>query len=223
MKKLFLFLFLLTFYFVAVSGNTRMRKNCSKICIGKSIITYMEYVEDCPDFCQKRKGKEKEMCRQRCIIDAREEVFDQFDNCIEKCELDYQVLRKKYKWLKPGLYNLYKKRAAEYRIPLNLALAVIHAESRGKNVISKKNKNGSRDWGRMQVNSIHMKRNPRLLLNDKINSRVGFWYLSAAYKKSGYNLKETVRLYNQGLAGKRSNYKNWKYVTSILLLVGGES
>lgn len=127
-------------------------------------------------------------------------------------------LFRKHSWLNYRLYNLYKYRSIQYKVPLRLAMCVIETESKGRNRRSiKQNRNGSYDWGRMQINEIHLKNNPKKLLNDKINSKYGFYYLSKCSKKSIGFIPDTIRYYNQGINGKIKNYKNWKYVRKVLM------
>lgn len=120
-----------------------------------------------------------------------------------------------FKWLDNKLYNLYKFRSLEHNVSLKLALCVVHTESKGKRVVSKKNKNGTRDYGRGQINTCHMPKNPKRLLKDSINSKYVFMYLRKCLKKAKGNISETVRMYNQGLHGRKKYYKNWKYVERI--------
>ena len=112
---------------------------------------------------------------------------------------------------------MYKYRSIEYDIPIELALCLIDAESSGRKIISRKNRNGTRDYGRFQINSCHMPDNPRQLLNDTVNSKYGFSYLKKCLLKSSGNLKEAIRMYNQGLNGTRKYYKNWNYVEKVLM------
>ena len=118
-------------------------------------------------------------------------------------------------WLTDSLYDLYFYRSKEFNVDIKLAISVIRAESQGRKVISKKNKNGTYDYGRFQVNSVHFSQSPESLLKDKLNSYYGFSYLSQCLKKSN-SLSEAIRKYNQGLYGKEKYYKNWKYVEKIL-------
>lgn len=120
----------------------------------------------------------------------------------------------KYSWMGEKLYNLYKARSLEFGVSMRLATCLVQTESHGKIVVSKKNENGTRDYGRFQVNSVHKPVNTRELLWDRTNSRYGFSYLSKCIRKD--HLPDAIRLYNQGLNGKRKNYKNWKYVGKIL-------
>lgn len=141
----------------------------------------------------------------------------EFLNSSQKQINNKRALFKKYSWLNYRLYNLYKYRSIQYKVPLDLAICIVDTESKGRNVISKKNKNGTRDYGRMQINSVHMPICPTKLLNDKINSRIGFWYLSKCYRKSRGYLPDCIRYYNQGLNGKKKKYRNWRYVRKVLI------
>jgi hypothetical protein len=134
----------------------------------------------------------------------------------DKKELEKKIyLIKKYKWLNNNLYNIYYFRSMQFNVDIELALSIIYAESNGKKVVSRMNKNLTRDYGRMQINSIHLTENPYRLLDDKINSFYGFSYLSQCCKKSK-NLKDIIRMYNQGIYGNKRNYNNWRYVEKIL-------
>jgi hypothetical protein len=127
-----------------------------------------------------------------------------------------EKLMNRYSWMTENLYKLYKKRSIKYNVPIKLAISVVNAESNGRIVISRKNKNGTRDYGRFQINSLHMKNNPKSLLQDSINSKYGFWYLFLCLKKAKGDLIDTVRMYNQGSNGKAHKYKNWEYVIKVL-------
>lgn len=209
MKKTIIIILIPLFLLTCKTSDERTMKSCSYRCNRKMVWKYTKWADECRDFCINR--ADKITCLQKCLEWTRDDCYIYYDTCINKCTRELQVYQKHYKWLTPHLYKLYSMRARQYRVPLRLALALIHVESRGKNVISR-----THDYGRMQVNKIHMRHNPKQLLNDKINSRIGFWYLSAALKKSNWNKREAVRLYNQGLAGKRWKYRNWNYVAQIL-------
>ena len=122
-----------------------------------------------------------------------------------------------HSWLTERLYDLYVERSIQYEVPLKLALSVVEAESNGRKIISRMNRNGTRDYGRFQINSIHMPKNPKKLLNDYYNSEYGFWYLSKCLEKSKGNISETIRMYNQGINGNKKHYRNWRYVEKILI------
>ena len=147
-------------------------------------------------------------------------VYPKWSEVSEKVQ-EHQTTRKEYlqteyPWLSNDLYKLYNSRSEEYNVHLTLALAFIKHESNGKIVRSRKNRNGTRDYGRFQVNTRHKEDNPRELLKDELNSYYGFYYISRCLKHSNYNLPEAIRKYNQGINGTRSRYKNWKYVERIL-------
>lgn len=138
---------------------------------------------------------------------------------IKKYEIkqkNYYSYKNKFKWLNYSIYKKIEYYSIKNKIPVKLTLSVINAESGGKNVISKKNGNNSRDYGYMQVNQIHVRgKNPKILLNSDLNFKIGCWYLGMAYVKSGKNIIHTARLYNQGLNGKPNKYKNWAYAKKI--------
>lgn len=144
-------------------------------------------------------------------------VFPELNSSLPHYLILKNKLFKKHAWLNNKLYKLYQDRSRNYMVPIDLATSVVNAESNGRNVISRANNNGSRDYGRFQVNSIHLPSSPRKLLCDKINSKFGFMYLSLCLKKSKNNISETIRMYNQGLNGNKKYYKNWKYVEKVLI------
>ena len=123
-----------------------------------------------------------------------------------------------FKWLTDELYILYDYRSKQYGVDIGLALSLIRAESNGRNIRSyRQNKNGTHDWGRFQINEVHVDyKNPHRLLIDITNSDYGFRELSLAFKKANGNLKETIRMYNQGRNGNRKNYTGWAYVNRVV-------
>ena len=126
------------------------------------------------------------------------------------------VLMESHSWLDDKLYNLYKSQSEKYKVPIEIAISVVQVESHGKNVVSRKNSNGTRDYGFFQINSVHKPDNPRKLLDHLENSKFGFWYLSQCLKKSHGHLPEAIRMYNGGLNNNRKYYKNWAYEQKIL-------
>lgn len=56
-----------------------------------------------------------------------------------------------------SLEHCFKEAANKHNVPLNLLLAVSYTESRFKLGLSHKNRNGTRDYGLMQINSIWSK------------------------------------------------------------------
>lgn len=82
----------------------------------------------------------------------------------------------------------------EYRIPKIVLLGIIRAESRGNPRAINHNRNGTTDFGVMQINSswIHKLNHEyglhityKSLLNPYYNIRVGAWILSIELKKGG--------------------------------------
>jgi len=130
-------------------------------------------------------------------------------------KVDFSFLRKHFNWVTPKLYKYIIKYSELRQISPILICSIIQYESNGRNVISKKNRNKSRDYGYMQINSCHVESNPRQLLNIDTNIRIGSWYIKKCLKKSKGNIQEAVRMYNAGLNSKRKKYKNWAYVYRI--------
>lgn len=129
------------------------------------------------------------------------------------------ILSLQYDWMNEKLYNIIKKYSTKYDIDYRLVCAVIDTESKGRNITSRKeNNDGTRDHGIMQINEknigYYFKTIDDFYNIDK-NIKFGCKYLSDAYEKSGY-YKSTIRLYNQGLNGKKHRYNNWKYVTKVI-------
>lgn len=129
--------------------------------------------------------------------------------------LKRDYLYKKYSWMSKKLYTLYRSRSIQFKVPLKLAVCVVQTESHGKKIVSRLNSNGTRDFGRFQVNQVHMPKTPYRLWYDYTNSKYGFMYLKMCLNKSKY-LPDTIRMYNQGLNGIKKYYKNWKYVDKVI-------
>ncbi len=66
-----------------------------------------------------------------------------------------------------SLESCFKKAANKHNIPLDLLLAVSYTESRFKTGLNGKNKNGTRDYGPMQINSIWSKQAKKVGYNWK--------------------------------------------------------
>lgn len=84
---------------------------------------------------------------------------------------------------------------AYYNIPPLLLKNIAKIESAGNPNAIRLNDNGTRDYGLMQINSIHFKRlsqwgiNERNILDPKINIYAGSWLLSEHIKNHGFNLQ----------------------------------
>ena len=86
------------------------------------------------------------------------------------CKKQYYI--QKFSWLNDSLYDMYFYKGKKYNVSLQLALSIAQTESRGKKVISQKNKNGTRDYGRFQVNAIHCLGEPKKLLKDHAKFKI---------------------------------------------------
>ncbi len=93
-------------------------------------------------------------------------------------------------------YNLYFQAAGSYyNIPPLLLKNIATIESAGNPNAIRINDNGTKDYGLMQINSIHFHRlsawgiNERNILNPQINIFAGSWLLSEHIKEQGFNLQ----------------------------------
>jgi len=97
---------------------------------------------------------------------------------------------------KPSDYDAYfQKVGNHYNIPPLLLKNIVMIESGGNPDAIRKNDNGTKDYGLMQINSIHFSRlrqwgiNESNILNPQINIFVGGWLLSEHIKERGFNLQ----------------------------------
>jgi soluble lytic murein transglycosylase-like protein len=133
---------------------------------------------------------------------------------------EFNNLFSQYRWLTHEIYFFINKYSKKYNVDEKLICAMIQRESNGKNVRSRRNRNGSRDYGLMQINSVHSPRNVKSLYSYDKNIRIGVWYLSLCLKKSKGNVKLACIYYNGGLncnvqkyKKNRARYRN--YICSI--------
>lgn len=102
--------------------------------------------------------------------------------------------------------SCYDAAAARFNIPVPLLRAIAHHESRERDGIEHRNSNGTIDYGRMQINSIHLAKLSRYgitreaLRDDACtNISVGAWILSRNAASLGWNW-DAVGAYNAGCA-----------------------
>ena len=132
----------------------------------------------------------------------------------------FHEMSHKYEWVDSQnflpIYNNSILNDLDYRY----VCALITAESNGKNVISRKNRNGTRDVGLMQVNCFT---DEEILKYKDLNAGIkeGTVRLKKAVEKSAGNLAEATRLYNQGINGKKEFYRNTAYVKRVMLYYTG--
>jgi soluble lytic murein transglycosylase-like protein len=93
-------------------------------------------------------------------------------------------------------YNSYFQQAGSYyNIPPLLLINIATIESAGNPNAIRINDNGTKDYGLMQINSIHFKELSRWgitesnILNPQINIYAGSWLLSEHIKERGFNLQ----------------------------------
>lgn len=89
----------------------------------------------------------------------------------------------------------FQKAGSYYNIPPLLLKNIATIESAGNPNAIRINDNGTKDYGLMQINSIHFKRlsawgiNERNILNPQVNIFAGSWLLSEHIKERGFNLE----------------------------------
>lgn len=89
----------------------------------------------------------------------------------------------------------FQKAGSYYNIPPLLLKKIATIESAGNPNAIRINDNGTKDYGLMQINSIHFKRlsawgiNERNILNPQVNIFAGSWLLSEHIKERGFNLQ----------------------------------
>jgi soluble lytic murein transglycosylase-like protein len=93
-------------------------------------------------------------------------------------------------------YESYFQMAGRYyNIPPMLIKNIAIIESAGNPNAIRMNENGTKDYGLMQINSIHFRQlsawgiNEGNILNPKINIFAGSWLLSQHIKERGFNLQ----------------------------------
>lgn len=106
------------------------------------------------------------------------------------------VLFTAFLFAKISEYEPYFEEAGHYyNIPPLLLKNIAKIESAGNPNAIRINDNGTKDYGLMQINSIHFKRLSRWGINEhnimepKINIYVGSWLLSEHIKTHGFNLQ----------------------------------
>lgn len=91
--------------------------------------------------------------------------------------------------------NYFQSAGAHYNIPPLLLENIASIESGGNPNAIRINSNGTKDYGLMQINSIHLRRLSawgiceRNILDPKINIFSGSWLLSEHIKERGFNLQ----------------------------------
>lgn len=109
--------------------------------------------------------------------------------------------------------------ADQYKIPEQIIQAVIQVESGGRNVISK-NRDGSKDYGVMQINGWwlkilkHHEIQQKDLMNVCTNIAVGSWILRYEYQHFK-NWQDALASYNGGRSGYNKSFAK-KYAEKVL-------
>lgn len=91
--------------------------------------------------------------------------------------------------------NYFEEAGHYYNIPPLLLKNIAQIESAGNPNAVRINDNGTKDYGLMQINSIHLRTlsqwgiNEGNIMNPKINIYAGSWLLSRHIKEGGFNLQ----------------------------------
>lgn len=95
-----------------------------------------------------------------------------------------------------SMYDPYFQKAGSYyNIPPLLLKNIVAIESNGNPNAIRINENGTKDYGLMQINSVHFRRlstwgiNEHNILNPQINIFAGSYLLSEHIKEKGFNLQ----------------------------------
>ena len=132
--------------------------------------------------------------------------------------IQFVNMKQKYEWLNKDIFTIIIREAKVNDLKPSYIASIITVESKGKNIPSHRiNRDGSRDFGPMQLNNKHLKQNedPRILHNPQITIARGCRYLKECLVKADGNKAIASRLYNQGKNGKQMYYRNWAYVDRV--------
>lgn len=101
--------------------------------------------------------------------------------------------------------------AANYGIPLDIAIRLVYEESRWKEKAINRNDNGTFDYGLMQLNSRYFDIYPW-----QVNVQKGLAHLAALYKQTG-TWRQALVSYNAGLnGGKNPPQRSVRYADRIV-------
>ncbi len=124
--------------------------------------------------------------------------------------------------LPPCMYDI----AEEYKIPPTLIKAIHKTEGGKPGLIVGPNRNGSMDYGPMQINNLWVEEVKKMgitedeLINDACkNIRVGAWILAKRYKEFNNSWIDAVKSYNAGYIlsnGETYALKTFTYWLEIL-------
>lgn len=105
----------------------------------------------------------------------------------------------------------FRQASAHYGVPEDLLRAISHVESHGNTSARNTNKNGSTDYGHMQINSYWLPTLARHgiteseLMNACTNTYVGAWILAGNISRMGYRW-EAVGAYNSRNPERAATY-----------------
>ena len=131
--------------------------------------------------------------------------------------IQFVKMKQKYEWLNKDLFTTVLRESRRNDLRTHLMMSLIQVESGGKNVISRMNKNLTRDYGIMQINSSNLNKNEdvRILMNPQINIAKGCAYFRFCLDIANQDKSIAIRFYNSGPNGKKHLYRNWAYVDRV--------
>ena len=139
-----------------------------------------------------------------------------FPIVVQDITSQYECLHFQYPKLTQEWFRLIQDECYKYNINPADVCAIIEYEGQwNANSVNTKNKDGSIDYGLMQINSKHVASHAERFLNPKLNIQKGVYEYYLCLRQSHYDKKEANRLYNAGRASHKVDYKNWNYVKRI--------
>lgn len=130
-------------------------------------------------------------------------------------ESDYLILNKIYPRLTLEIYEIVVRETYK-KVPYTHIISLIKHESNFTITAIHHNKNGTTDYGIMQINSTNYKGDYNDLFNPVINIRLGVSIYRDCYIAAKGDRETSFRFYNAGRNNKKENYTNWTYVRGII-------
>lgn len=125
--------------------------------------------------------------------------------CLTAAQVNLNVLAA------PNDSKCFSQASARYGVPVSLLRAVSSVESGGNITAVNINKNGSADYGHMQINSYWLPTLAKFgiskvqLMDACTNTHVGAWIMASNIARMGYNW-QAIGLYNASSADKANRY-----------------
>lgn len=136
-------------------------------------------------------------------------------NVVFDPDIEFNVMRKYHTWLTPYTYQLIYANARYNNLTTSKVCGIIKEESNGDpNAVSH-----AGAVGLMQIMPCHLYLNGLQgwsLTDESINIYLGCKYYRWCLDYARGNEREAIRFYNAGPASVRNNYRNWRYIDSII-------